>query len=235
MVCLRAYMVSCQARDAVRSRTPANLSATDWRGELIVELDDSTLTSPVERHLALVRRILRRAAAGDESFLLLEDNLSFNRYLFQNLEAWYPLRQLAQGEHFFASLYNSGLQFVGFFPELAYGEASPGSVRGSQAFLISPATARYMVTCWGVERSPHADLRLARLAARVTPLLYHVPSLVQHEGTESTWRGPFSRSVDFDENWRSTGIEIDQLAVVQPLTFKRSTVFLPQSHSTETP
>jgi hypothetical protein len=74
---------------------------------------------------------------------------------------------------------------------------------GSQALLISPSTARYLVTCWGVEPGPHADLKLARLAARVCPLVYHLPSLVQHVGVQSLWGGPFHSAADFDKDWRS--------------------------------
>lgn len=199
---LNAYMASCRARDEVRGRTIENLYASGWTGRLTVELDDARFPSPLERNTALVRRVLRRATEDAQPvFLFLEDDLDFNRHLLQNLAAWQPMRQVTSGRHFFASLYNPGVTFVQSFPNCGYAEASVASVFGSQALLIGKATAYYLLTCWGVESSTHSDIRVARLAARICPLLYHVPSLVQHLGTESLWGGPFHRAVDFDKDW----------------------------------
>ncbi|HXJ86940.1 MAG TPA: hypothetical protein VMS18_09005 [Candidatus Binatia bacterium] len=197
-------MASCTARDELRSHTLANLEATDWKGTLTVEFDDPRLRAPVERAAELFRRILRVAAKrNDEIFLFLEDDLDFNRYLFHNLASWTPLQRHIPGNHFYASLYNPGVHIQRSYPNSAYGEASPASVLGSQALILSRATARYVITHWGVEPGPFADCKVARLAGRVCPLFYHLPSLVQHIGTESLWRGPFHEARDFNKLWKA--------------------------------
>ncbi len=199
-----AYMASCGARDSTRERTLENLAATDWKGIVTVEFEDPTISVPLDRHAELVRRILRRGAKNSaELFLFLEDDLDFNLHFIHNLTTWHPLRQLSQGQHFFASMCNLGVSFKETFPNLAYREADPHAAFGSQAFLISKTTARYFVTCWGVEPGPHADVKLLRLAARVVPILYHLPSIVQHVGSPSLWGGPFHDAPDFDKNWKS--------------------------------
>src|SRR5580704_5141447 len=202
---LDAYMASCGARDVIRQRTLENLAATDWKGTVTVEFDDPTLSAPLERHRELVRRILRRAAGNNaEMFLFLEDDLDFNLHFIHNLTVWPPVRQFSQGQHFFASMCNLGIAFPKSFSDLAYREADPHVAFGSQALLISKATARYIVTCWGVEPGPHADIKLLRLAGRVGPVLYYLPSLVQHVGVRSLWGGPFRDAPDFDKNWKSS-------------------------------
>lgn len=201
---IRCYMESCRARDAVRNSTIVDPSATDWNDPPIVELDDPSSELSLERQLLLVLRILRCAVSERaEMILLLEDDLTFNKYLRHNIEGWYPLRQLRQGQHFFASLFNPGVTFHKLLPALAYGEACPRSTLGSQALLLTNSTARYIVTCWGVEAAVHTDVKLRSLAARVCPLFYHVPSLVQHVGRKSTWGGPFRCSNDFDRDWKA--------------------------------
>ena len=139
----------------------------------------------------------------NEIFLFLEDDLDFNRHFFYNLAAWTPLQRHSAGSHFFASLFNPGVRFLRSFPDSAYSEASPSSVVGSQAMILSRATARYLVTCWGVEPGPFADRKVSRLAGRVCPLFYHLPSLVQHIGTKSVWGGPFTQASDFDKQWKA--------------------------------
>lgn len=169
-----------------------------------MEMDDEGSELPLERQSLLVLKTLRRTIAEKaELILLLEDDLIFNKHLSHNVHAWHPVRQLRRGQHFFGSLYNSGVTFDRLVPALAYGEARPQSVLGSQAFLISRATARYMVTCWGVESALHVDVKLRCLAARQCPLFYHIPSLVQHVGYESTWEGPMLSACDFDPDWRA--------------------------------
>lgn len=196
-------MASCGARDAIRQRTLENLAATDWKGRVTVEFDDTTLSIPLERHGELVRRILRRAAGNNaEMFLFLEDDLDFNLHFIHNLTSWPPLQQFSQGQYFFASLCNLGIAFPKSFPDQAYREADPAIAFGSQAILISKATARYLITCWGVEPGPHADIKLLRLAGRIGPVLYYLPSLVQHVGAPSLWGGPFRDAPDFDKNWK---------------------------------
>jgi hypothetical protein len=43
----------------------------------------------------------------------------------------------------------------------------------------------------------------ARYASKLAPVIYHVPSLVQHAKTPSTWGGPSHCAFDFDPDWRA--------------------------------
>ena len=198
-------MQSCRARQQVRIRTLAALQATDWTNTPVVVCDDPTLETAHQRQTELVHRILRQAVShGEQWILLLEDDLIFNALIRHNLRLWYPLRMSSPDQHFFASLYHpASVPLSWQSPERNYGRADVSTVWGSQAVLLSRKTARYILTCWGVQQGPHIDLKLARLAARVCPLIYHIPSLVQHVGYESVWGGPFSSSSDFDREWKA--------------------------------
>lgn len=202
---IRAYMQTCRARNSVRITTLAELKSTDWADTPLVVWDDPTHDTAQERQNALVHRILQLAVSDSaEMMLLLEDDLNFNRHIQHNLSVWYPLRSLSRDQHFFASLYHpSGIRLLEHSQFQNYATVDVSSVSGSQALLVSLKTVRYMLTCWGVEPGPHIDLKLARLAARVCPLTYHIPSLVQHVGYESVWGGPYSSSTDFDRDWMS--------------------------------
>jgi hypothetical protein len=207
-VAIRCFLYSCTQRQKLRHATIKNLASTDWGSSPIVELDESSHKYPLQRQLELARRTLRRAVhevmnEGDEFILLLEDDQTFNRNLRHNLRQWDPIRRLARGQHFFATLYNPGLTFLKLSPEKAYGEVSPPSFMGSQALLVSRCTAHFLLTFWGTQSSTCVDRRFAQLASKVCPLLCHVPSLVQHVGTISTWGGPFHHSPDYDENWKA--------------------------------
>ena len=204
MLNLNGYMASCHARDDIRERTISNLCATDWKGTLTVELEDPSLRYPLERHAELVRRILRAAATEEKIFMFFEDDLDFNRHLLYNLTAWDPLKRLLPGGHFLASLCNLGMPLVKSCPEQAYGEAPPSMAAGSQALVISQTTAHYLLTCWGVEPGPRADIKIFRLAGHVGPVFYHLPSLVQHVGIESVCGGVFQAASDFDKDWKSS-------------------------------
>jgi hypothetical protein len=198
-----AFVQSCAIRDGVLRETLADLATTDWGTAPIVELDDAFGRSPVVRQRMLVRRILERALRERIDFLLLlEDDLEFNLNLRENLLCWPPLRKAHYNGHFFALLFNGGVRFRKFFPDMDCAEVDPATARGSQALVMSHATVRYLVNCWGTEPAEHVDLRMQRLVARVCPILCHVPSLVQHRSAVSTWGGPPGRALDFDETWR---------------------------------
>jgi hypothetical protein len=102
-----------------------------------------------------------------------------------------------------ASLYNPCIQEAAFdFPNRAR-IMPPGRIFGSQAFLLSRATAEFVVSHWRSEKGLQ-DTRIARLAGRLKkPILYHAPSLVQHIGTKSVWGGGFHQAMDFDPDWRA--------------------------------
>lgn len=204
---ISVYMQTCAGRESVLRETLSDWAVGDWGHEPTVVHDASASPFPLLRQRIVVRRILETAVRKQVEFvLILEDDLEFNRHLRTNLSAWYPLRKTRSDRQFFASLFNPGVRFRQRVEELSYGEAEPATVHGSQAILMSYATVRYLVNCWGVEPEAHVDLRLQRLAARVCPLYYHLPSLVQHRPAVSTWGGPPGFANDFDRSWMASKV-----------------------------
>jgi hypothetical protein len=205
---ISAFMLSCPDRDDVRRETLANLDATDWGSPCTVEIDTGTLPSRQDRLTHAGQRLLARAIdSGADLLLLLEDDVRFTRHLRSNIERWTALRGLRQGGHFFGSLYNPGLPFVGR-REGDTGVVEPRAAYGAQAFLLSRATASFVLAHWN-EVPGMQDIKITRLAARVAPLAYHVPSLVQHIGVRSVWGGQFHRAADFNADWRADSGALD--------------------------
>jgi hypothetical protein len=201
---IRAYMMTCAARAQMCGETIQRLLETDWDDPPEVVIDQSESDRPQTRQEDTARRLLELAAGteGDAFVLFLEDDLAFNRHLRHNLEHWPPLVDVAAGGHFFGSVYNPSVAPRSPDAERACFEAEPSSVYGSQAFLLSSPTARYVVDHWE-EVIGMQDIKMSRLAARVTPILYHVPSLVQHVGYHSAWDGSYHRTADYDAEWRA--------------------------------
>jgi hypothetical protein len=204
---ITAHMLSCPEREAIRQQTLARLLATDWDAAPRVEIDGTTFARRQERIDHTTRLLLRSAIAASPDFiLLLEDDLDFNRHLRHNLEHWHPLRQVAPGGYFFGSLYNPLVGQVSRRPDLAYFVADPNTVYGGQAVVFSLATARYLEAHW-TDEIGMPDIKMPRVAARLSPVHYHVPSLVQHVGAISVWGGRFHAARDFDAGWRAKTIE----------------------------
>jgi hypothetical protein len=200
---ITAYVISCADREPIRRQTLASLAATDWKYPARVEMDEATFARRQERQESTARRLLEHAVAEEtELFLFLEDDLEFNRHLRHNLERWYPLSTHEPEDHFFASLYNPTVRELARYDERHYFVAQPDCVYGSQAFLLSLATARYIAAHWN-EMVGMQDIKMSRLAARVSPIYYHTPSLVQHVGQTSTWGGPYHRAVDYQPDWKA--------------------------------
>src|SRR5262249_32716978 len=200
-----AYILSCPEREVIRRQTIENLQASDCPCAPSVEIDQTTFERRQERQVQTARRLLQRAITeGSESdyILFLEDDLQFNRHLLHNLESWHPIKSAKPGEHFFGSLYNPNVRALTRSPERAFLVADPETVFGSQAFVLSPATARYIVAHWE-EVIGMQDMKMSRLAARVCPIYYHVPSLVQHIGYASVWGGHYHWASDFSDDWRA--------------------------------
>ena len=215
-------MASCPVRARVRRNTLGALSKTDWGEAPTVCLEDPRWTIPLHRHMSLFRSTLEAARRSDgELFLLLEDDLLFNRFLRHNLEAWEPIRALRCDMHFFASIFNPGVVIRKVDGQRNWAEAEPLSVFGSQGLVISRRTVEYLVTCWGVVSVTHADIKLARLAALVCPILYHQPSLVQHVGFNSLWGGPFTAASDFDPRWTASRPELPHRGQILELESQR--------------
>ena len=197
-----AYMLSCEARCELRERTLGNLRSAGWTGPVSVEVDRSSHARAQERQSITSFLLLNRALADDlDAILFLEDDLEFNRHFAHNLYHWAPLRSATEGGHFFASLYNPTISELERRPDAHCFIARSNAVYGSQAFVLASETARFIVEHW--ERVPGMqDMKMSRLAAEVTPIYYHVPSLVQHVGV-STWGGATHTACDFDPGWRA--------------------------------
>jgi ADP-heptose:LPS heptosyltransferase len=201
---IRTYMLSCLARARLRNQTLRNLAATDWGDEPVqVRIDEGLAPSPKESScrnaFLLLRESLHRPA---DYVLFLEDDLQFNRFLVHNLRAWRPLRERAVT---LASLFNPDIDPLACDVTRNCSVVAPRSLFGSQALILSYATVQYLIRHWQDEPRPH-DHRIPRLAGRLgRPVLLHVPSLVQHIGSESTWGGPYIEAVDFDPDWKAPG------------------------------
>jgi len=190
----------------MRQRTLAHFQETDWGSPPEIELDQTDCERRQDRQERTARKLLQHACKAAPDFILfLEDDLEFNRHLRHNLECWQPLIQMMQtqpGGHFFGSLYNPTIPERQRHSELAYFIAEPEAVYGSQAFLLSQATAQYLVEHW--EEVPGMqDIKMSRLAARVCPIYYHIPSLVQHVGQASIWGGNYHWANDFSADWKA--------------------------------
>lgn len=199
------YMLSCPEREEMRLRTIANLQATDYAEPPRVEIDQMTFERRQERIEQTARRLLQRAiteVSESDIILFLEDDLEFNRHLLHNLGRWYPLVNARPSGHFFGSLYNPNIRTLSRSPDEAFFVADPEAVYGSQAVLLSVATARHIIERW--EEVPGMqDIKMPRLAARVCPLYFHTPSLTQHVGYTSLWDGHYHWAEDFSADWRA--------------------------------
>lgn len=187
----------------MRHRTIANLATSDWGEAASVEVDRTTHERLQERQTETSFCLLERALEdGPDFFLFFEDDLDFNSNLRHNLEQWYPLKQTDPGKHFFASIYNPNVRALDRDDGNAFFVADPNSVYGSQAFLLSQATARHIVDNWE-KHIGMQDIKMSRLAAQVTSIYYHRPSLVQHIGAESAWGGSYHQAQDFQKSWKA--------------------------------
>jgi hypothetical protein len=203
---VRAYVLTCEERSEVCAETVADLARTDWGAEPTVVTDVSTHPKQLERILDTGRRVLARAVdesgGPDDVVLVCEDDVTFNRWLRHNLERWAPIVDRRPGGHLFGSLYNPNVVEPSARGSTNAVVADPRRFYGSQGMVMSVATARSLVEQWDDGHGP-LDLRVSRLAARWSPLWYHVPSLVQHRTVESTWGGQPHFAVDFSRDWRA--------------------------------
>jgi hypothetical protein len=200
---ITAWMISCAEREEIRRQTLANLLAAGWSSPVRVVLDRSTAVRRQQRIEETAHTLLQRALAERaELILFLEDDLIFNYYLIYNLTCWMPLRQHQAGCPFFASLYNPNIREINRVGAQNYFIADPDAIYGGQAFILSASTIAFALSHWD-DVPGMQDIKLPRLAARLGPIYYHSPSLVQHVGSTSTWGGPFHRAYDFDIVWRA--------------------------------
>src|SRR3954451_18919013 len=109
-------------------------------------MDQGTSNDHRQRQTECAFLALQRGLNDDSEYILfLEDDLDFNRHLRHNLHSWQPLlaRQVT-----LASLYNPGVREAACDLGNNARIVAPGSVFGSQAFLISKTAAQYIVRRW---------------------------------------------------------------------------------------
>ncbi len=206
-VCFSTFLLSCEDRNEVRDATLHSLAASGWDCAPQVIIDDGLGATRIERIHRTWRRVIQSAAASREDFtLLLEDDVVFGASFAHNLRSWPLLQQLQPGGAFFASLYNPGRPFVVRRSEERYAVAHPHEVWGAQALLMTPQMARYIDANWHLA-SGNPDQRMPRIAGRVTPIYFHVPSLVDHAPVPTTWGGIEHNALDFDVGWRAGQME----------------------------
>jgi hypothetical protein len=199
-----ALVMSCPERASTLARTRQRLSECGWDGPLEVVLDDGIGQRPIDRIWRTWRRMIQRAGQLQTRFaLLLEDDVVFGRWFCHNLNSWSLLREVAPGRAFYASLYNPGRPIIIRRVAERYLVADPRFVWGAQAIVKTPETARYIDTHWD-SASGNPDQRMPAIAARVTSIYYHVPSLVDHESVPTTWGGIEHSARDFDPQWRAS-------------------------------
>lgn len=203
-------VMTCAGRGETLRKTLESLRASGWESTPEVVLDDGIGQRPIDRIHRTWRRMIQRAASSGTNFvLLLEDDVVFGKWFSHNLLSWGLLREIQQGRAFYASLYNPSRPFIRRQVEERYLVAHPASVWGAQALVTTPATARFIDTHWDqVDGNP--DQRMPYIASRVTPIYFHVPSLVDHAPVPTTWGGMEHSAVDFDPEWRASAPDSTQ-------------------------
>ncbi len=210
---LVACMVSCSAHDSLRRQTLRRLAATDWgQRPVLVVMEQERFPSPSDRFVHAAWRALRQClqTAADYIFYL-EDGLSFNRHVRQNLESWPPLRR---GDVTFASLYNPGLRELAWDVDRNATVVEPESYYGTRALLIARPLVQYFVEHW-FEGPSELDQKWKALVCRLkVPILLHSPSLVQRHGWRAAVGERYPWAIDFSPGWKSLHPQI-----VPPLKF----------------
>lgn len=197
--------------------TRRSLALSGWSDVPRVVLDEQPGPTSMARLSVAWRRVIRLAAQAPSDFvLLLEDDLIFGRWFSDNLRSWPPLqaRPLAYTTQqlqrrapqlpprlFYGSLYNHGRGMLRRESDRS-AVADPVFVWGSQAQVMTPLTAAFIDANWDRAQG-NADVRMVRLAAYLSPVYFHVPSLVDHAPGPSTWCLDTHRAVDFDAEWRA--------------------------------
>lgn len=200
--------MTCAERRPVLGATLNSLEATGWPAPEIL-IDETPLGVPtsIQRIAATYRRLIERAAQSTADFLLLcEDDAFFGRWFAENLRSW-PVLQSPPDGHFYGSLYNGTVRETNDRIVISRGHrfisVEPLSAWGALALVMTPKTARFFADHWDEVDGP-PDCKMPQLAARVTPIFYHDPSLVDHSLVPTTWFGASNRARDFDRDWRAT-------------------------------
>jgi hypothetical protein len=195
---IAAVVITCGGREALCRATIDALHATDWSEAWPVIVSTDRLLDGTRQHRQQLNALdgLRAGIELAPNFILfLEDDLEFNSHIGRNLARWEPLRNGWLG---MGSLYNPTIREVERSVREHWFRADSAAVYGSQAYLFSIETARYITDHWHQVEGMQ-DIKMSRLAARGGwSIYYYVPSLVQHVGRESTWGGGYHYAPDFD-------------------------------------
>ncbi len=203
-----AFIGSVTSRRHVRADTLEGLRRTDWGAEPTVVLDQARYDDPGMRSTDTAREALERAAQRDDwdVVLFLEDDVDCNRHLRHNLEHCAPIRALEPGGHLCASLYDPGVGSLDPAQDApTYRIVDPQHTYGSQAVLFSRTTLNHVLDGYR-DHIGLGDIRMFHLAARLGPIHYHRPSLVQHRPVPSHWGGVAHAAADFDPTFRADPI-----------------------------
>jgi hypothetical protein len=180
-----------------------SLRESGWPQRPEVVLDDGHGETRLDRIHRTWRRVIRLASQVTSDFVLLcEDDVVFGGWFSQNLRSWPLLHALPGSRAFYASLYNPDRPYLSRRANERYLVADPRYVWGAQALVLTPQTARFIDAHWN-EGPGTPDQRMPLIASRVTPLYYHVPSLVDHARVPTTWGGIEHAAMDFDPDWRA--------------------------------
>src|SRR5512138_1151287 len=198
------FVMSCAARAVELERTIERLRASGWPELPEVVLDDGIGEQAIDRIHRTWQRMIRRAAESPTPYsLLLEDDVVFGKWFPHNLLSWKLLHEPAPSGAFYASLYNPNRPFIVRRPAERFLVADARFVWGAQALVMTPRMAAFIAANW--ETAPgNPDQRMPRIAARVTPIYMHVPSLVDHAPARTTWGGIEHSAPDFDPDWRAS-------------------------------
>ena len=200
---MTAVVITCAGRDESCRQTLDGLRAAGWpdRWPIIVSKDEAVEGTKQHRQQMNARQALQAGIEFEPDFILfLEDDVAFNAHFGFNLARWRPVRDRWVG---MASLYNPTIHQAERCDAEHWFRADAGAVYGSQAYLFSLDTARYVAEHWH-DVEGMQDIKMSRLAARGGwPIYYHLPSLVQHVGLQSTWGGGYHYAPDFDSHFKA--------------------------------
>ena len=202
-----AFILTCPLRKRALEATLASLNASDWpHAPTIVcdrEYGEGYDLRAAQSLNAL--ELLKKASERNADYLLfLEDDVTLNAHIYHNMIHWAPIKL---GFLFFGSLYNPGV--LGFanagesvFWKANYFIADPRHAYGSQALVLSRSLVKECVERWHCFEGMQ-DIRIATIAGLFSrTMYYHLPSLVQHRTTPSTWGGQAHSTREFDPEFK---------------------------------
>lgn len=201
------FILSCVERHEALQRTLKSLRSSGWRRSPTIVLDDESGQTRIERIHRTWRRMIQTASRSDADFvLLLEDDVVFGNHFSHNIRSWPLLHEARSTGIFYCSLYNPGMNYVVKRPAERYLVAHPQCLWGSQALLLTPGIARFIDAHWD-EHEGNPDMRMPRIISQITPIYYHMPSLVDHAEVPTTWGGITHQACDFDAAYRAPEAE----------------------------